>query len=117
MLSKKQTYDTCTQLSGAVDRSGSQSLGLSGFSVFPAPLYHEGNSTQMTMMMKRSSLLFLGYLFSKYVGIIRAALGLRAINSVVDSVQSHWSPDWSIRGRRKGGAPGYDLKGVLILNY
>ena len=44
-------------------------------------------------------------------------LSLVAINPVVDQVRSRWIPDWSIRGRREDGAPGYDLKGVLILNY
>jgi len=68
---KKQTYDTCTQLCGAVDQSCLQSLGLSGWTVFPAPLYHEGNSTQMTSIMKRRLLLFSSYLFSKYVRMIR----------------------------------------------
>ena len=71
---KKQTYDTCTQLCGAVDQSCRQSLGLSSWTVFPAPLYHEGNSTQMTMIMKRCLLLFFCYLFGKYVRMIRAVV-------------------------------------------
>ncbi len=114
MLSKKQTYDTCTQLSGAVDRSGSQSLGLSDFSVFPAPLYHEGNSTQMTMMMKRSSLLFLGYLFSKYVGIIRDTdLESRGNKPSYRLSKSPWIPVKKRPGMTEGaGATGDDGGGV-----
>ena len=69
---KKQTYDTCTQLCGAVDQSSRQSLGLSSCTVFPAPLYHEGNSTQMTSIMKRRLLLFFCCLFGKYIHMIRA---------------------------------------------
>ena len=69
---KKQTYDTCTQLCGAVDQSCPQSLRLSNWTVFPAPLYHEGNSTQMTMIMKRRLLLFFCCLFGKYIHMIRA---------------------------------------------
>ena len=72
---KKQTYDTCTQLCGAVDQSSRQSLGLSSCTVFPAPLYHEGNSTQMTMIMKRRLLLFFCCLFGKYIHMIRATVG------------------------------------------
>ena len=71
---KKQTYDTCTQLCGAVDQSSRQSLGLSSCTVFPAPLYHEGNSTQMTSIMKRRLLLFFSYLFGKYIHMIRAVV-------------------------------------------